>query len=140
MISTLYSTRTLFLTTKTELYESATILSTQGALPSPSLAKNLKFIHFYSAGINSYLDNPIYTETDIPLTTSSGVHGPAISEWIILQILANSRKQELMYEWQKEHKWGRLGDPDTSNIRDSVGMRLGVLGYGSIGRQGMSNR
>jgi len=118
-----------------ELFESATIISTQGALPPPSLAKKLKFIHFYSAGINSYLEDPIYTETDIPLTTSSGVHGPAISEWIILQILANSRLQELMYQWQTEHKWGHLGEPDAVSIRDSVGMRLGVLGYGSIGRQ-----
>jgi len=118
-----------------ELFESADIIATFVALPPPSLAKNLKFIHFYSAGINAIAGDPIYTETNIPLTTSSGVHGPAISEWIILQILANSRKQELFYQWHSEHKWGSLTDPDSPAVRDSVGMRLGVLGYGSIGRQ-----
>jgi len=116
-----------------ELYTSATILVTLGALPPPHLAKNLKFIHFYSAGINHIQKDPIYTQTDIPLTTSSGVHGPAISEWVVLQILSNGHAQKKLLEWQREHKWGTHSD--LRHVRDSVGMRLGVLGYGSIGRQ-----
>lgn len=94
---------------------------------------NLKFIHFCSAGTDHINKHPIYTSTSIPLTTSSGIHGPMISEWVVLQILANSHKQKMLLEWQREHKWG--AHAAMGPLRDSVGMRLGVLGYGSIGRQ-----
>lgn len=94
---------------------------------------NLKFIHFCSAGTDHINKHPIYTSTSIPLTTSSGIHGPMISEWVVLQILANSHRQKLLLEWQREHKWGTHAAMGA--LKDSVGMRLGVLGYGSIGRQ-----
>ena len=94
---------------------------------------NLKFIHFVTAGINHIANSPIYTDTDIPLTTSSGVHGPQIAEWVVMQILSNSHKEKLLLQWQKDHEWGKHADIGLT--RDSVGQRLGVLGYGSIGRQ-----
>jgi phosphoglycerate dehydrogenase-like enzyme len=50
-----------------------------------------------------------------------------------MQILANAHKEKLMLEWQKTHKWG--GHEEVGIVRDGVGMRLGVLGYGAIGRQ-----
>ncbi|KAH8598877.1 D-isomer-specific 2-hydroxyacid dehydrogenase-like protein [Bisporella sp. PMI_857] len=117
-----------------ETWKDVTILCTFASLPpDPKLAPNLNFIHFTSAGTNHVVNHPIYTDTNIILTTSSGVHGPQIAEWVVLQILSNSHKEKLMLQWQKEHKWGPHGEVGT--IRDSVGQRLGVLGYGSIGRQ-----
>lgn len=101
--------------------------------PDPKLVPNLKFVHFFSAGTDHVANTPIYKDTDIPLTTSSGIHGPPITEWVIMQLLAFSHRQKLLYDFQKAHKWGRV--PETTNIRDYVGQRLGVLGYGSIGRQ-----
>jgi phosphoglycerate dehydrogenase-like enzyme len=97
-------------------------------------AQNLKFIHFISAGTDHISDNPIYTDTDILLTTSSGIHGPMISEWVILQILSASHKQKTLIEWQNQHLWGNMSK--LGPRKDSVGMRFGALGYGSIGRQG----
>jgi phosphoglycerate dehydrogenase-like enzyme len=57
-----------------------------------------------------------------------------IAEWVVMQILSNSHKQKLLLEWQREKKWGPHSE--MGGLKDSVGMRLGVLGYGSIGRQG----
>lgn len=115
-------------------WQEATILCTLAALPSdPKIAPNLKFIHFFSAGTDHVTNTPIYKDTNIPLTTSSGIHGPQISEWVIMQILSYSHKEKKLIEWQKEHKWG--SHRDIGWVRDSVGQRLGVLGYGSIGRQ-----
>jgi phosphoglycerate dehydrogenase-like enzyme len=115
-------------------WEEATILCTLSALPSsPKLAPNLKFIHFFSAGTDHVQKTPIYKDSDIPLTTSSGVHGPQIAEWVIMEILSYSHKEKQLIEWQKEHKWG--SHRDIGWVKDSVGQRLGVLGYGSIGRQ-----
>src|SRR4051812_5727952 len=87
-----------------EQWKDVTILCTLSALPrDPKLAPNLKFIHFFSAGTNHIATSPIYTETKIPLTTSSGVHGPQIAEWVIMQILSNSHREKLLLQWQKEH-------------------------------------
>jgi phosphoglycerate dehydrogenase-like enzyme len=50
--------------------------------------------------------------------------------------LVHSHRYPKLYEWQKDHHWGK-GDnhADLMHISDMVGQRLGVLGYGSIGRQ-----
>ena len=116
-----------------EQWKEVTILATLSSLPDPKLVPNLNFIHFFSAGTNHVAETPIYKDTKIPLTTSSGVHGPQIAEWVVLQILGLSHQEKLLLKLQKEHKWGTHGE--IGPIRDSVGQRLGVLGYGSIGRQ-----
>lgn len=50
-----------------------------------------------------------------------------------MQILSASHREKLLIQWQKEHKWGTHAE--VGLIKDSVGQKLGVLGYGSIGRQ-----
>jgi phosphoglycerate dehydrogenase-like enzyme len=60
-----------------------------------------------------------------------------IAEWIIIQVLSNSHKQKQLLDWQHKHKWGSY--LEFGILRDSVGMRLGVLGYGNLGRQGTRN-
>lgn len=118
-------------------WDEATVLCTLSALPSnPKLAPNLKFIHFCSAGTDHVSKTPIYKDTKIPLTTSSGIHGPQIAEWVIMEILSHSHNAKQLIEWQKEHKWG--SHRSIGPVKDSVGQRLGVLGYGSIGRQSES--
>lgn len=42
-----------------------------------------------------------------------------------------------MVEWQKQRKWGDY--KELGALRDGVGQRLGVLGYGAIGRQSRLN-
>jgi len=100
--------------------------------PDVSLTPNLHLIHLFSAGANHLVDTPVW-KSDIVLTNSSGVHGPQISEWVIMQILTNSHRERLLVEWQKKHIWGKHGD--VGPVKDSVKQRLGVLGYGAIGRQ-----
>ncbi len=118
------------------VYKDTTILVTLAALPpNPKQdAPNLDLVHFFSAGTNAFIHHPIYTSTDITLTTSSGVHGPQISEWIIMTLLVQSHKYNGMYEQQKKHNWSR-GHTNLNAVRDMVGQRIGILGYGSIGRQ-----
>ncbi|KAI5204279.1 hypothetical protein E4T39_03720 [Aureobasidium subglaciale] len=116
-----------------ELWREATVLLTLFTLPpQPSDAPLLDFIQLFSAGSNQLASHPIYTDTDIPIATASGVHGPQIAEWVIMTHLIHTHKYAQLYEAQKQRKWGK--DP-SYKVRDSVGMRVGVLGYGSIGRQ-----
>lgn len=120
-----------------EIYKDATILVTLSALPpSPEDCPELQLIHFFSAGTNHIANSPIYTSTTIPLTTSSGIHGPQISEWVILTALAHSHHYSLLHSWQVDHNWGKgSNEPILNTLTDKAGERLAVLGYGSIGRQ-----
>lgn len=84
------------------------------------------------------MNNPILKSGLIPFTTSSGIHGPPIAEWTIMNWLVFARNYNVMYEAQKQHKW----DKDTPWMQtnyDQVGKKVGILGYGSIGRQSMSD-
>lgn len=96
----------------------------------------LDFVQLASAGSNWMEKNPIYTDTDVTISTASGIHGPQIAEWVVMTALVHSHKYKQLYELQKQHEWGKKSfDSDYHSVRDKVGQRLGVLGYGSIGRQ-----
>ena len=118
------------------LFAKITILVTFATLPAnpASDAPNLTWLHLFSAGSNHIQSHPLYTSTDITITTSSGVHGPTIAEWAVLTRLVESRKYNHLLAQQREHAW-KSHDPALRGVRDQVGGTLGVLGYGSIGRQ-----
>lgn len=116
------------------IFRSATILGALHALPATKAdCPNLRLIHLFSAGIDHIVNEPIYRDTDMTITTSSGIHGPQIAEWVLVTALAHSHQFPTMLDWQRERKWGSIRQFAT--VRDMVGQRLGVLGYGAIGRQ-----
>lgn len=50
--------------------------------------------------------------------------------------LVHSHRYHDLYDLQKSHNWGQKGQQSRlRTVRDNVGQRFGVLGYGSIGRQ-----
>lgn len=149
---TFHQLETLSSAIPAELFSKIHVLFTlMAALPAPikSAAPDLRLVHFYMAGIDSQINTELYTSTSIPLTTSSGVHGPTIAEWVMLTALVQSRRYNSMYEMQKARQWGKLPAPEGKTgvegnvesqktfmtVRDMVGQRFGILGYGSIGRQ-----
>ncbi|KAJ5762955.1 D-isomer specific 2-hydroxyacid dehydrogenase NAD-binding [Penicillium manginii] len=117
-----------------ELYRNATILVTFTDLPELEDSLNLKLIHTFSAGLDHLMNHPILKEGRIPIATSSGIHGPPIAEWTIMNWILAARKHFQVYEAQKAHRW----DDKTQYMQgnhDQVGKKVGILGYGSIGRQ-----
>jgi phosphoglycerate dehydrogenase-like enzyme len=97
----------------------------------------LKLVHVISSGIEHFARHPIVTSTDIDITSVSGIHGPPIAEWVVMNWLVSSRLYDVTSSWQREHKWQRNKDV-IKMMQDHVGKRVGILGYGSIGRQGNS--
>ena len=55
-----------------------------------------------------------------------------------MSTLVLSKNYKKLYELQKQHKWGRVNQ-DFPQPDDWVGKRIGIAGYGSIGRQGQSS-
>ncbi len=82
-------------------------------------------------------NSPIYTGSQIAITTSSGIHGPIIGEWVIMTSLIASHKYSILHEWQSTRTWDDSpgGKARFASVSENVSKRLGILGYGSIGRQ-----
>ncbi len=99
-------------------------------------APALRWVQLHMAGVNALHDHPLYTESAIPLTTTSGVHAATIAEYAITVLLALAHHVPRMVEWQGRGGW----PPDEQRWPLFVptelrGATLGIIGYGSIGRE-----
>lgn len=117
-------------------YSRTEILYAQSPPRDLSRAPRLRWVQLHMAGVNALHDHPLYTESDIPLTTTSGVHAPAIAEYAIAVLLALAHRVPRMVEWQARGVW----PPDEQRWPLFVpteirGATLGIVGYGSIGRE-----
>lgn len=93
----------------------------------------LKWIQLLSAGAD-HVGSWISKNADIPVTTSSGIHATPISEYTLASMLAYAHRLHIMIRAQLRHEWHRRGGfMDT--IEELRGKTLGVIGYGSIGRE-----
>jgi len=99
-------------------------------------AKRLAWVQVHMAGVDSLRGHPLYAESAIPIVTASGVHAATIAEYAITMLLALAHRVPRMVEWQGKGAW----PPDKerwplfvpSEVR---GATLGIIGYGSIGRE-----
>jgi phosphoglycerate dehydrogenase-like enzyme len=99
-----------------------------------SRAPQLKWVQLHTAGINHLLNvNHPILQSQIEITTLSGVHAVPIGEFAIALMLALARQVPLLTRLQTEREWRKdkwklfLG----AELYDQT---LGVIGYGSIGR------
>src|SRR5437867_5321153 len=117
-------------------YSGAEILYAVALPDDPARAPGLKWVQVHMAGVNGLYDHPIYANGDIALTTASGVHAATVAEYAITALLALAHRVPRMVEWQGRGTW----PPDEQRwplfVPTAVrGATLGVIGYGSIGRE-----
>jgi phosphoglycerate dehydrogenase-like enzyme len=99
-------------------------------------APRLRWVQLHMAGVDALADHPLYTQSAIPLTTTSGVHAATISEYALTTMLALAHRVPRMVEWKARGGW----PPDEQRwplfVPTEVrGATLGIVGYGSIGRE-----
>jgi phosphoglycerate dehydrogenase-like enzyme len=99
-------------------------------------APDLRWVQLHMAGVDGLRDHPLLRDTAIPLTTTSGVHAATIAEYAIAVLLALAHRVPRMVEWHARKRW----PPDDQRWPLFVpteirGATLGVVGYGSIGRE-----
>jgi phosphoglycerate dehydrogenase-like enzyme len=95
-------------------------------------ARGLKWVQLLSAGADHALGGPMKSAT-IPITTASGVHATPIAEYTIASMLAYARRFHVTIRAQQRHEWSRRAV--ISSLDVIRGKTLGIVGYGSIGRE-----
>ena len=117
-----------------ELFNDVTILCSQ-RLPDADWVPKCHFVQLTSAGPDKSIQRPLYQNPKVTLCTSNGVHPPQIAEWVIGAWLSFQHQFVKYAAQQQRCYWPSLRERATSYVEDSPGLRMGVLGYGAIGRQ-----
>ena len=91
-------------------------------------AKNLKWLHAQSAGVDYYLNSESGLSESVILTNSSGAYGIGISEHLIAVTLMLLRKMNEYVRLQIQNKWQGLG-----SVQTLYQSRVTVIGLGDIG-------
>lgn len=119
-----------------DTWQRVEILYTSTILPKPEQAPKLRWIQFHWAGIDHIIKEPILHKAGVTATTMSGVHGPQITEYVLLMILAFSRQLNELQALQERSTWPenkvRWKEFLPNELRNST---IGIVGYGSVGRQ-----
>lgn len=112
----------------------AEILYTMSHLPEPEQAPRLRWIQTHTSGINHLADRPIMQAEDVEVTTASGVHATPMAEYCLAMMLAFAYRLPEFRRFQDGAEWPdqAYGSLTTHSLR---GQTLGVVGYGSIGRE-----
>lgn len=96
-------------------------------------ARGLRWIQLLSAGADHALGGPL-KDSKIPLTTASGIHATSIAEYTLGSMLAYAHRIHLGIRAQIRHEWSR-----SRNLLEPIdqlrGRIIGIIGYGSIGRE-----
>lgn len=119
-----------------ESWQETEVLLTQGVLPKPEIALNLRWVQFHSAGIDSYVDHALFSQGDVMATNMSGAIAWQIGEYVLMALLAFGQRLPKLMTHQRTKHWPKRKEKRQDlmplELRDST---VGILGYGSIGRQ-----
>ncbi len=117
-----------------EVWKRIEVLYTNRVLPKPEQAPRLRWIQFHWAGLDHALEEPILQREGVAVTSMSGASAPQMAEHAISMMLALGHNLPDLMAHQRRAEWpsGRWELFNPSELRDST---VGIVGYGSIGRQ-----
>ena len=110
------------------------VLYTNRVLPTPEQAPNLRWIQIHWAGVDHTLDAPILHREGMTITSMSGASASQLAEHAVMMMLALGHHLPDTYAYQKKAEWP-LGRWDLFSPLELRGSTVGIVGYGSIGRQ-----
>lgn len=94
-------------------------------------APAVRWVHSLSAGVE-HLPLERMAERGILLTNSSGAYATAMAEYALAGMIMLARNLPFFLEGRRERRW-RHDDEVQSNVLR--GKRLGIVGYGAVGRE-----
>jgi phosphoglycerate dehydrogenase-like enzyme len=115
-------------------WEGVEVLYTTGRVPAPQHAPALRWVQGHFAGADRVLREAPELFRRVTLTTSSGVHMTVMAEYALMMMLAYDHRLPQLLRTQAAGEWpsNRGSLFSASELR---GRTLGILGYGSIGRE-----
>ena len=90
-------------------------------------APSLRWVHSTAAGVERLL-TPAARARGLSITNARGVFNRPIAEYVLMMVLAVSRRLPQLLELQAERTWQPL---EGRELRD---ITLGIVGFGNIGR------
>lgn len=115
-----------------EVVAAAEVLLVQGWMPRPEQAPDVRWVQLMSAGADHAMKRPLVAATDVTVTTASGIHASPIGEYCMAMILALAYEIPRFLDLQSRQEWLA---PDLYVPRTLRGQTIGIVGYGSIGRE-----
>ena len=118
--------------TSEETLARAQVIYTSRAAFDPAAAPELRWVQIDSAAVNHILPKPV-AKLGIPVANVRGAYSAAVAELAIALLLGLMRRFGPVHAMQLERAWPK----DYSSLRgeECYGKTMGILGYGSIGRQ-----
>ncbi len=92
---------------------------------------DVRWVHSVSAGVE-HLPLEAMAEREILLTNSAGAYASAMAEYTVAGMIMLSRNLHSWLEGQRERRWLEADSFEASLLR---GKRLGIVGYGAVGRE-----
>jgi phosphoglycerate dehydrogenase-like enzyme len=117
-----------------DVWEKTEVLFTMYTLPQPDQAPNLSWVQSYLSGIDKIRDAEIFKKEGIQLTTASGANASQVAEHAVTMMMALGHHLPEMFRLKQRAEW--MINKGTSYVpRELRGSTVGIIGYGSIGRQ-----
>lgn len=91
----------------------------------------VRWVHSISAGVE-HLPLDRMAESGILLTNAAGAYAPAMAEHALAGMIMLARNLPSWLEGQRERRWLDGDSYETTVLR---GKRLGIVGYGAVGRE-----
>lgn len=95
-------------------------------------APNLRWIQSPSAGVEWMRNAPELAERDITVCNTRGAHATTIAEHTMGMLVFLTRGFGPLHKAQQRHEWGV---PEGTRLVGLVGLKMGIVGLGNIGRQ-----
>jgi phosphoglycerate dehydrogenase-like enzyme len=117
-----------------EVWGKIEVLYTATVLPEPAKVPNLRWVQFHLAGVEYALDANLLRQPQIRFTTLSGAAAPQVAEYVVSMFLALGHHLPEMMALKSRAEWPhRRGE--LFNPHELHGSTVGIVGYGSIGRE-----
>jgi phosphoglycerate dehydrogenase-like enzyme len=113
----------------------AEILFSQSLTPEQfAVARKLRWIHSSAAAVHQFIF-PELVKSNVVLTNAREVHGRGVAEHVMALILAMAKRIPESVRFQQKRVWGQdiLWSGGATPL-DVDGATLGLVGFGSIGR------
>jgi phosphoglycerate dehydrogenase-like enzyme len=114
-------------TTEAEIYYALS------GVPPLTQAPNLQWVQAHYAGVDSLKDSELW-QSDVLITTASGVHTANMAQYTLTQILAWAHQVPNWFKYKQTKRWA-INRWETFVPQELHDKTLGILGYGSIGRE-----